>query len=497
LQYDGFEHVIFWRNFKNGADWEDETYQYDRLDNIKTPFGAEVYDDATSRLLSWTDGTPTTWSYTYDAAGNLTQAVGGTVRLVYGYDALNQLRSLRRNGTLIARYGYDVLGQRIAKRVYSSASGGTVAYTRFVYHGSAVAYETDSAGTIGLRYTWGPGADNLIAVRDAAGNHYYVVHDPLGSVRGLVKRDGTWTMSVRYNPYGGVSRRDSSGSGPGFALRYGWTGREYDTELGWYYFRSRYYDPGAKRFVQEDPIGYGGGGNLYAYVGGDVMEARDPSGMLARYSSSLSDGPRFCFASCGDESGLYGSAYLADGVDAWGGSMISYWDGLTPAEQEWSYKEYRTAFYNRQDEGVYISAGETDPISSKEYGAVVSAIHNLESVLHPIVPDAATYAAGTLRGLLVSGRIAVNLAATAGGYAWADGHRGVLFINSNNFDVLIDHDARDRSFASTFLLAHEMGHFEQAGHGVPADNCRADIFARNATGLPITTIEGTTYCHTR
>jgi RHS repeat-associated protein len=309
LQYDGFEHVIFWRNFKNGADWEDATYQYDRLDNIKTPFGAEVYDDATSRLLSWTDGTPTTWTYTYDAAGNLTQAVGGAVTLVYSYDALNQLRALRRNGTLIARYGYDVLGQRIAKRVYASASGGAIAYTRFVYHGGAVAYETDSAGSLGLRYTWGPGADNLIAVRDAAGNHYYVVHDPLGSVRGLVKRDGTWTMSVRYNPYGGVSRRDTSAAGPGVALRYGWTGREYDAELGWYYFRSRYYDPGAKRFVQEDPIGYGGGANLYSYVGGDVMESRDPSGMLARYSASLSDGPRFCFASCWDDLSPQGTAY--------------------------------------------------------------------------------------------------------------------------------------------------------------------------------------------
>jgi hypothetical protein len=41
----------------------------------------------------------------------------------------------------IARYGYDLAGRRIAKRVYSSASGGTVAYTRFVYHGEHVAFD--------------------------------------------------------------------------------------------------------------------------------------------------------------------------------------------------------------------------------------------------------------------------------------------------------------------------------------------------------------------
>ena len=59
-----------------------------------------------------------------------------------------------------------MLGRRIAKRVYSSATGGAVAYTRFVYHGDQVAFETDSAGALGLRYTWGLGTDDLVGVRD-------------------------------------------------------------------------------------------------------------------------------------------------------------------------------------------------------------------------------------------------------------------------------------------------------------------------------------------
>jgi hypothetical protein len=135
---------------------------------------------------------------------------------------------VRLGTTLIARYGYDVAGRRIAKEVYSSATGGTVGYTRFVYHGSAVAFETNEAGTIGLRYTWG-GTDQLLAV-DAGTTHYYAVNDKLGSVRGLVRRDGTWILSQRFGPYGAVIAKDTNASiNIGFVLRYGWTGREYDS----------------------------------------------------------------------------------------------------------------------------------------------------------------------------------------------------------------------------------------------------------------------------
>ena len=55
--------------------------------------------------------------------------------------------------------------------------------------------------------------------------------------------------------------------------------------------RARYYDPGERRFTQEDPIGYAGGVNLYAYVDGQVTEARDPSGTTTSlgYQRALSE----------------------------------------------------------------------------------------------------------------------------------------------------------------------------------------------------------------
>jgi RHS repeat-associated protein len=47
------------------------------------------------------------------------------------------------------------------------------------------------------------------------------------------------------------------------ALQY--TGRENDG-TGLYYYRARYFSPILQRFISEDPIGFEGGIDLYAYV---------------------------------------------------------------------------------------------------------------------------------------------------------------------------------------------------------------------------------------
>ncbi|MBP1152572.1 RHS repeat-associated core domain-containing protein [Methylocaldum sp. RMAD-M] len=48
-----------------------------------------------------------------------------------------------------------------------------------------------------------------------------------------------------------------------------------------YYMRAQYYDAHIGRFISEDPIGFDGGLNLYAYVGGNPIMAVDPSGLGA------------------------------------------------------------------------------------------------------------------------------------------------------------------------------------------------------------------------
>ena len=275
--YDGWHRLTAQTFRKNGVAQYTESYTFDRTGNVNQPTGAAVYDPFTDRLVQRTESGGTRY-FRYDRAGNLTaDSVSGTVRH-YSYDALNRLVTARQNGTLIARYAYDVEGRRIAKRVYTPTTGGIDAYTRFIYQGAHVQAESDSVGTLTLRYVWGLGTDDLIAIDSVAGTYgqgqYYAVLDQLGSVRGLVRWSRQWNSGATYRPYG-EAVIDSLKSW----VRYRWTGREYDTETGLYYFRARYYAPGLRRFIQADPIGHAGSGNLYAYLDGQPTEGRDPSGM--------------------------------------------------------------------------------------------------------------------------------------------------------------------------------------------------------------------------
>ncbi len=325
MTYDGWQRVTRWASYPSagGGLVVTRDYSFDAMGNLDS--AGQLYDATTNRLTKAAGG-----FLTYDRAGNLTAKLGAGV--TYGYDALERLVSVRQGAVLIARYGYDVAGRRIVKRVYSTATGGTLGYLRMVYAGNQVAFETDSNNTsLATIYTWGPGVDNLVAVQVGA-TQYTVVTDALGSVRALVRRsDGAGMGRLRYDPYGQLI--DSAGPQP--VLRYRWTGREWDAETGFYFHRSRYYDPGVGRFVQEDQIGYAGGGNLYAYVNGDVLQARDPDGLTKDATwaylgwDAMCLGVDLCFGGGGEVPLLTGGATYgqrgAAALMAWAaGSSIRY-----------------------------------------------------------------------------------------------------------------------------------------------------------------------------
>ena len=61
------------------------------------------------------------------------------------------------------------------------------------------------------------------------------------------------------------------------AFRY--TGREFDLETSLYYYRARYYDSNAGKFITEDPTGFKAGSNFYRYAKNNTVNIVDPFGL--------------------------------------------------------------------------------------------------------------------------------------------------------------------------------------------------------------------------
>jgi RHS repeat-associated protein len=115
------------------------------------------------------------------------------------------------------------------------------------------------------------GVDEVFIRADATGE-WNVLRDGLGSTLGLMDASGSVQSEYSYDGFGGTI---STGQTSSNSSQY--TGRENDnTRL--YYYRSRYYSPTLQRFISEDPIGFKGGINFYAYVRNNPINYKDPLG---------------------------------------------------------------------------------------------------------------------------------------------------------------------------------------------------------------------------
>ena len=98
-------------------------------------------------------------------------------------------------------------------------------------------------------YLHGPGIDEPIAMIKNNQTYYYHA-DGLGSIIAITDSYGRVVQKYEYNSFGEITYIQD----PNFVQPYTYTGREYDTESGLYYYRARYYDAKIGRFLQRDPI---------------------------------------------------------------------------------------------------------------------------------------------------------------------------------------------------------------------------------------------------
>jgi len=219
---------------------------------LPTALASATYD-AANQIATWGSTT-----FIYDANGNLTNDGPKT----YTWNSRNQLTGL--SGTASASFSYDGVGRRRAKTIAGVTTG-------FLYDGLNTVQEL-SGGSGSANILPGSSVDEWLARTDPAGTRYFMT-DALGSTLALVDAAGAVQTQYSYEPFG-----DSTLTGASSANQFEFTGRENDG-TGLLYYRARYHIPRVQRFASEDPIGFMGGLNMFAYAGNTPALLVDPAGL--------------------------------------------------------------------------------------------------------------------------------------------------------------------------------------------------------------------------
>ncbi len=201
-------------------------------------------------------------SYGYDWNANLkTDGIN-----TYAWNNRNQLGSI--TGGTPSAFQYDAFGRRINKTL----AGIT---TTLLYDESNIVEEL-SGSTATATLLTGLGVDETYSRTDSSGPRY-LLSDLLGSTIALTDASGVVQTQYTYDPFGNTT---SSGAASANPLQY--AGRENDG-TGLYFNRVRYMSPGLQRFISEDPLGFAGGSNVYAYADSNPINYVDPFGLRKRY----------------------------------------------------------------------------------------------------------------------------------------------------------------------------------------------------------------------
>jgi RHS repeat-associated protein len=248
--YDTYGNILSVKKYDN----EDEpillstdTYTYGNaqwLDRLTAFNGQTITYDGIGNPLSYYNGS----SYTFTWNGReLATAVKGSTSVSYKYGA-DGLRTQKTVGSTV--YNYYYADGRLVRQTWGSN------YIDFLYDESGSAYSFIYNGT-----------------------QYYYVRNLQGDVVKILNTSGGVVASYTYDAWGKVS---NSGNIVGLYNPIRYRGYYYDTDTGFYYLQSRYYDPTIKRFINADGYISTGQGflgfNMYAYCGNNPVMGYDPYG---------------------------------------------------------------------------------------------------------------------------------------------------------------------------------------------------------------------------
>jgi RHS repeat-associated protein len=221
----------------------------------------------------------------YDPNGNLTNSVTATTTNSYEWDAEDRLVKITQvdgTGTRDSDFSYDGLSRLV--KILETTNGVPESTNWFVWCGVERCEERDSSGGTVTKRFFGHG-------EETSGTPYYYTGDHLGSVRELVDASEAVKARYEYDPYG----RRTKVSGTAEAS-FGFTGHFYHETSRFHFAPFRAYDASQGRWLNRDPIKEDGGVNLYAYVGGNPVNAFDPLGLFLKSTDTPSGAKAMAWA---------------------------------------------------------------------------------------------------------------------------------------------------------------------------------------------------------
>jgi RHS repeat-associated protein len=253
---------------------------------------AFTYDLTGNRLTQTVNGVTTNYTYNeldqlitagatqyqYDGRGNLKQETNGTDVTRYNFDAANRLASVILPDNTTISNSYDPDGRRVNQAIGTQVT--SYLWDETSLYGDVV-YET--TGSVNTSYVL---AGSKLISQTQNGSTSFYLQDGQGSTRNLVDSTGNVTDSYSYTAFGEIYSQTGTTEN-----KYLYTGQQYDSTLGVYSLRARYYNPSNGRFLSQDansvnvnnPIEL----NRYVYAANNSVNLSDPSGNSAFFEYAL------------------------------------------------------------------------------------------------------------------------------------------------------------------------------------------------------------------
>ena len=205
--------------------------------------------------------------FAYDPRHHIAERLGPAGAVSYRYDSCDMLVAVQGPGWEW-RAEYDAIGRRT--RVWQGETEhhffwdtDRLAAEIFASRLLRVYVYADSLALTPVAFVDYPNQD----ADPAEGAVRFVFSDQRGAPVLVEDAQGEAIWAARLSPYGAATVTVASG----LVLNLRFPGHYFDAAIGLHYNRFRYYDPVLGRYIQSDPIGLGGGPNVYAYPAGPLV----------------------------------------------------------------------------------------------------------------------------------------------------------------------------------------------------------------------------------